>query len=74
MQYIFTRTTQTAPENPTPSDWETSPAYQNNEADEYIPDGWTDDPEDVDETNKYCWVSVRKYRNSKWGQYSKPTL
>lgn len=75
VQYIFAVTERnSAPDNPTPSDWETNTAYQNNEAEEYIPDNWSDDPINVDSTNKYCWTSVRKYRNNKWGRYSEPTL
>lgn len=75
VQYIFAVTEKnSAPDNPTPIDWETNSEYQNNEAEEYIPSGWSDDPIEVDSTNKYCWTSVRKYRNGKWGRYSEPTL
>ena len=75
VQYIFAVTEKnSAPDNPTPTDWETNSEYQNNEAEEYIPSGWSDDPIEVDSTNKYCWTSVRKYRNGKWGRYSEPTL
>lgn len=80
VQYIFTTTKDfDAPNHPYPTGWETDPEYQNNEADEYIPkpaDGqvWKDDPIEVDDINRYCWVSVRKYRNGKWGRYSNPTL
>lgn len=41
---------------------------------EWIPDGWTDDPTGVDETYRYEWVCVRKYRNEQWGEYSLPAL
>lgn len=80
VQYIFTTTkTSKAPSNPSPTDWETDLLYQNNETEEYIPtpeDGqvWKDDPIEVDDVNQFCWVSVRKYRNGKWGRYSDPTL
>lgn len=80
VQYIFTTTkTSKAPSHPYPTGWETDPLYQNNEVEEYIPapeDGqiWEDDPIEVDDINQFCWVSVRKYRNGKWGRYSDPTL
>ena len=54
IQYIFAITEEnSAPNNPTPTDWETNSEYQNNEAEEYIPSGWSDDPIEVDATNKY---------------------
>lgn len=41
---------------------------------EWIPEGWTDDPTGVDEVYRYEWVCVRKYRNEQWGEYSIPAL
>lgn len=74
VQYIFKLTSGDTPDNPAPTDWETNSKYQNNEAEEFIPTGWDDDPQQVTEVNTHCWVSVRKYRNGKWGKYSDPTL
>ena len=66
VQYIFTSTTEfKQPDDPTPDNWETNPDYQNNEADEYIPEGWFDNPTSVDVKNPYCWCAIRRYRNDK---------
>lgn len=35
---------------------------------------WTDSPSSLNTIYKYQWVSVRKYRNGKWSEYSKPAL
>lgn len=42
--------------------------------DEYLPNGWTDDPSNVSQDFPYEWVCVRKYRNNEWGQFSIPAL
>lgn len=42
--------------------------------DEYLPDGWTDDPSGVSQEFPYEWVCVRKYRDNEWGQFSLPAL
>jgi hypothetical protein len=45
-----------------------------NNDDDYVPEGWTDDPRGVDETLKYEWVSTRKKVNGIWGLFSTPVL
>ena len=35
---------------------------------------WTDSPSTLNTIYQYQWVSVRKYRNGKWTEYSKPAL
>ena len=35
---------------------------------------WTDSPATLNTIYQYQWVSVRKYRNGKWSEYSKPAL
>ena len=71
VQYIFTTTTIfQKPKNPTPSDYINDSGYQNNESQEYIPSGWDDDPVEVSESVPYCWFSIRRYRNGKWGPYT----
>lgn len=42
--------------------------------DEYIPDGWTDDPQGPDESNQFEWVCTRKRTNGTWGDFSNPAL
>lgn len=85
VQYIFTTTSKNeAPANPIVNlvNFETDEAYQNTEGEEYIPSievsggqVWEDNPIELDgDTKKYCWVSVRKYRNGQWKKYSDPTL
>ncbi len=41
--------------------------------DDYVPDGWTDDPVGPSQEYPYEWMSRRKKTGSKWGAYSKPT-
>lgn len=65
VQYIFRLTSGDTPDNPTPTDWETSSSYQNKESEEFIPQEWSDNPQNVTDTNTHCWVSIRKYRNDK---------
>ena len=75
IQYVFKNTSSySRPDNPTPSGYNTDPKYQGLESEEYIPTGWSDDMEDVSAGSPYCWVSIRKYKNDKWGAYSNPTL
>ena len=37
--------------------------------DEYVPDTWSDDPQDVSESMPYCWMCSRVKKNSVWGDY-----
>lgn len=75
IQYVFKNTSSySRPDNPTPSGYNTDSKYQGLESEEYIPAGWSDDMEDVSAGSPYCWVSIRKYKNDKWGAYSNPTL
>lgn len=49
-EFIYKRTTSaTAPSTPATS-----------QADDFVPEGWTDNPSGVDETNKYEWVCTRQ--------------
>lgn len=43
--------------------------------DDFIPNGWTDDPQGVNSTNRQIeYVSVRKKENNTWGPYSEPKV
>ena len=44
------------------------------QVDDYVPAGWTDDPQSVSQNLPYQWCSVRKKQNGIWGQYSEPAL
>lgn len=70
IEYIF-KLQNTAPSNPTPSDYATNTEYQRTDK-EYIPSGWTDDPTGVDAVNLYEWVSKRVSVNGHWGAFSDP--
>ena len=70
IEYIF-KLQNTAPSNPTPSDYATNTEYQRTDQ-EYIPSGWTDDPTGVDAVNLYEWVSKRVSVNGHWGAFSDP--
>lgn len=65
VEYVYKRTlTNEAPES----------INGTSQEEEWIPEGWTDDPTGVDEVYRYEWVCVRKYRNEQWGEYSIPAL
>lgn len=66
VEYIFKRTQNgTSPSTP-----------ESVNTDDFIPEGWTDDPYGVDSTHKYEWVCKRKYygKLKQWGDYSQPAL
>lgn len=48
--------------------------YQN---DDYVPTGWTDDPQSPNKSNPYCWVAYRRKIDGVWqawrGQAGDPT-
>lgn len=74
LEYIY-KTTETnyEPKLTIPEQWQNDELYQ---TEEYIPEGWTDDPSGVDEINLYEWVSSRKYNGTtkKWGTFSIPKI
>ena len=43
-----------------------SSAFQ---GDDYVPDGWTDDPQSPYKDKPYCWVAYRQKINSLWTSY-----
>lgn len=61
-EYIFQRTTT----NERPS----TPATA--QQDDYVPAGWTDDPEGVSETYPYEWASMRTKNDGTWGAFCTP--
>ena len=61
-EYIFQRTTT----NERPS----TPATA--QQDDYVPSGWTDDPEGVSETYPYEWASMRTKNDGTWGAFCTP--
>lgn len=70
IEYIF-KLQNSAPSNPTPSDYATDTEYQRTD---YVPTtlGWTDDPTGVDAVNQYEWVCKRVSTNGHWGAFSDP--
>lgn len=70
IEYIF-KLQNSAPSNPTPSDYATNAEYQRTDK-EFVPSGWTDDPTGVDAVNLYEWVSKRVSTNGHWGAFSEP--
>lgn len=70
IEYIF-KLQNSAPSNPTPSDYATNAEYQRTDQ-EFVPDGWTDDPTGVDAVNLYEWVCKRVSTNGHWGPFSAP--
>lgn len=70
IEYIF-KLQNSAPSNPTPSDYATNAEYQRTDK-EFVPSGWTDNPTGVDAVNQYEWVSKRVSTNGHWGPFSAP--
>ena len=70
IEYVF-KLQNSAPSNPTPSDYATNAEYQRTD---YVPTtlGWTDDPTGVDAVNLYEWVCKRVSTNGRWGAFSEP--
>jgi hypothetical protein len=54
------------------------PTYDVNSAeyqlDEYIPQGWDDDPQGVTTEQRYVWMSSRKKQNQVWGPFKTPSV
>ena len=70
IEYIF-KLYDSKPDNPTPSDYATNAEYQRTDQ-EFVPEGWTDDPTGVDAVNQYEWVCKRVSTNGHWGAFSAP--
>ena len=47
---------------------------QHYQTDEYVPLGWTDDPQDVTASQRYLWMSSRKKQNGRWGDFKPATM
>lgn len=63
-EYIYRRTpNDVAPDIPTAT---TNSNNDKFEDDNFVPDNWTDNPEDVDEDNPYCWVCIRQKVSGVW--------
>lgn len=61
-EYIFRRTTT----NSRPSTPSTA------QQDDYVPSGWTDDPQGINETYPYEWASMRTKNDKVWGPFCTP--
>lgn len=61
-EYIFRRTTT----NSRPSTPSTA------QQDDYVPSGWTDDPQGISETYPYEWASMRTKNDKVWGPFCTP--
>lgn len=65
VEYIYKRTTtNSSPDRPT----------EVSQEDDFVPEGWTDDPTGVNENNMCEWVCVRKYKEGIWSEFSNPAL
>lgn len=65
IEFIYKRNTGDTPSKPTSVN-----------TDDYVPDGWTDNPSGITETYKYEWVCVRTKPKgaSSWSEYSTPVV
>lgn len=64
IEYIYRRTSSASrPSTPGTS-----------QTDDFVPEGWTDDPVGPNASYPYEWVSVRKKVNGVWGSFSLPAL
>lgn len=76
VEYIYYLSTDgSAPDNPTPENYETNDEYQQ---DDWYPQStnWSDDPHGVSEVEAFEFVSVRKYKGKEklWGPFSNPVV
>lgn len=76
VEYIYYLSTDgSAPDNPTPEDYETNDEYQQ---DDWYPQStnWSDNPHGVSEVEAFEFVSVRKYKGKEklWGPFSDPVV
>ena len=76
VEYIYYLSTDgSAPDNPTPENYETNDEYQQ---DDWYPrsTNWSDDPHGVSEVEAFEFVSVRKYKGKEklWGPFSDPVV
>lgn len=76
VEYIYYLSTDgSAPDNPTPENYETNDEYQQ---DDWYPLGtnWSDDPHGVSDVEAFEFVSVRKYKGKEklWGPFSDPVV
>lgn len=76
VEYIYYLSTDgSAPNNPTPENYETNDEYQQ---DDWYPQStnWSDDPHGVSEVEAFEFVSVRKYKGKEklWGPFSDPVV
>ena len=76
IEYIYLRNNGESVSNPTPSNTSTDRYQEKGDYEdiEYIPEGWTDNPQGVAPGSRYEWVSQRKYRNGVWGAFSNPVV
>lgn len=59
-EYIYKLTASgTAPDTPTDI----------SQTDDYVPNGWFDNPPTITEANPYCWVCYRMKTDGKWGAF-----
>ena len=67
VEYIYTRTNVASPP---------SQPTQSEQVDDFVPEGWTDNPTGVDSEYMWEWVCTRKYvgNTQTWGGWSKPAL
>lgn len=69
-EYIFILTeTDEAPSVPTDFTGDTNSANKSYQDDDYVPDGWTDDPQSPYKAMPYCWVAYRKKVDGLWTRY-----
>lgn len=64
VEYIFVRTTTK----------QTLSAPTSVDVEDYVPDGWTDEPSGVSVQYPYEYVSIRHKTNGHWGSFSTPQL
>lgn len=66
-EYIYKRTTNSsAPATPTAT---SNAAGKTSNMDDFVPDGWTDDPTGVNGTYQWEWQCYRKKTNGVWGEF-----
>ena len=71
-EYIYTRTIQ--------EEKQQCPALTNSQSDDYVPTGWTDDPQGVTKNMRFEWMAFRKKHHTEsnptgtWSEFVGPVL
>ena len=74
-EYVFKTTNEEVPPVLSEDSWTDSGNVTHHRTDnDFVPQGWTDDPSGVNAANRYEYVATRRSTNGVWGNFSAPAL